>query len=58
MRVYNVLDGESWWIVANDLEDALVVCKTLDIGVDDDFEGLEIREADPNEVLSVSLVGI
>lgn len=55
-KVFHVYDGYLWWIVADDEADALEVCKSMDIGADDDFEELDMIEADPKEELTVSLV--
>ena len=56
LKVFHVDDGEDWWLVAVDEADALEVAKTMDIGVDDDFQELTITEVDSDKVFTVSLI--
>ena len=56
LKVFHIDDGEDWWLVATDEADALEIAKTMDIGIDDDFQELTITEVDSGKVFTIILV--
>ncbi len=55
LKVFRLDDGEDWWILAYDEEDALAIGKTMDIGIDDDFEEVTVELVAQDKPFTVTM---
>lgn len=57
-KIFKLDDGEDWWIVATDEADARQIGKSMDIGIDDDFDDdeLTVEEMKMDDILAIGLV--